>query len=357
MQTLDFDFHLPEELIARQAKTDRSAAKMLYYHVNRDQIKHTHVSSIADFFNTGDVCVINNTKVLKARFTWQYKSKQEELVLLQCISKNNTNSVWEAIVSGRKTKCEHVYPQGSFNFKICKKLENGLALIEVNKTFNQVRQLMLEEGKLPIPPYIRKMRKHYDESEDSQLDEKGYQTTYAETAGAVAAPTAGLHFTEEVLGELEAKGVKLVKIQLDVGWGTFQPLSDKNWQEGKLHEERVFISEQAAKSILKAMENNQQILAVGTTCIRSLQWWYEQGMPEQGIEGMCDLFIHYPWQTPVATAMLTNFHFPQTSLLHLVSAFIDDEKQTKLMELYQQAIEKRYMFYSYGDCMLIQHKN
>ncbi|HMQ10906.1 MAG TPA: tRNA preQ1(34) S-adenosylmethionine ribosyltransferase-isomerase QueA [Oligoflexia bacterium] len=352
---INFNFELPQELIARQAKNDRASARMLCYQVNKDQIEHKKVSQIAQFFDKGDVCLINNAKVLKARFTWQYKSKLEELVLLKCLSKHQISSTWEAIVSGRKTKPMLVYEQGQFDFKILEKLENGLALVEINKSFTDVRALMLEYGKLPIPPYIRKMRKHYDESEDSLLDEEGYQTTFAEKGGAVAAPTAGLHFTDKVLKTLEDKGVELVKIQLDVGWGTFQPLSEKNWAEGKLHEERVFVSKQAASSLLKAKAARKQILAVGTTCIRSLQWWYELGMPEEDVEGVCDLFIHYPWQSPVATALLTNFHFPQTSLLHLVSAFINDDQQNKLMQLYQEAIKKQYMFYSYGDCMLIQH--
>lgn len=352
---INFNFELPQSLIARQAKKDRASAKMLHYQVNKDQIEHKKVSDIAHFFNEGDVCLVNNAKVLKARFVWQYKSKLEELVLLKCISKDQMASTWEAIVSGKKTKTLHVYTQGQFDFKILEKLENGLALIEINKNFMDVRALMLEYGKLPIPPYIRKMRKHYDESENNFLDEEGYQTTYADKGGAVAAPTAGLHFTDKVLKTLEDKGVDLVKIQLDVGWGTFQPLSEKNWSEGKLHEERVFVPKQAARSILKAKEGGKQILAIGTTCIRSLQWWYELGMPEENVEGVCDSFIHYPWQSPVATALLTNFHFPQTSLLHLVSAFINDDQQSKLMQLYQEAIEKQYMFYSYGDCMLIQH--
>jgi S-adenosylmethionine:tRNA ribosyltransferase-isomerase len=181
-------------------------------------------------------------------------------------------------------------------------------------------------------------------------DAKRYQTDFSRQSGAVAAPTAGLHFSQSLLENLRSRGIEIEFIHLSVGWGTFQPLTEEHWKSGRLHAEWVEISESASQRILKQKSKGKRVIAVGTTVVRALEWWH----PRKTLKGWCDLFLRPPWKSEIVDAMVTNFHLPGSSLLVLVGSFIDPEKgRDRLLKLYEEAVQAEYRFYSYGDAMLI----
>ena len=328
---------------------------MLVVDRSSGKITHTTFNQLSTFLGHDYFLVLNEARVNPCRMFWtDPKGKQQEIVFLKHLKDEGVHSTWEAIVSGKKLEVAKSYAMTeSLDFKLIQPRENSIAYIQVNKTKKQLEEILREKGQLPLPPYILKKRKEEGVESYTEADEKNYQTVFSKNAGAVAAPTAGLHFTDKTFAELKLKGIGWDFIHLSVGWGTFAPLTKENFETKKLHSESCLIPSHTALNILDAKRKGKKILAVGTTVVRTLESWSKQGMNAKGFEGDTDLFITPPHSFTVPNAMLTNFHIPQSSLLLLVAAFLGKDGEKRIVEIYNEAIAKGYHFYSYGDCMLI----
>lgn len=348
-------FDLPQDRIAIVPASKREEAKMLVYERSTRKIEHTQVFEIKKWLKPKDLLVFNSARVEPVRVLWKQKDgKNEEIVLLKPLADEVQHSLWEAIVSGKHLPLkEDFFISKGLSFQLLQRNPDGTAKVRLSKNISQMRSWLQEYGLPPLPPYIRKERKRRGEVDTHSLDLHRYQTVFAKKSGAVAAPTAGLHFTKELLEELEKAEIHTVKIHLAVGWGTFQPFSLEQWEKRKLHPEWVEISKKAAQALTQALHEGKRIIAVGTTVVRSLEWWHQKGCPEEGISGWCDLFLRPPWSPHVVNGMVTNFHLPKSSLLALVAGFLGNKGETQILDVYKEAIQKQYRFYSYGDCMLI----
>jgi len=357
----DFDYHLPEELIAQEPLADRAASRMLHVNRRTGELRDGTFRDFPEILRADDLLVLNNTRVFPARLYGRRKGVHAqpvsprnpaardflhgrvEVLLTKQVA--GDPQVWEALVRpGRKIGvgerlffgdhdelCAEVVGRGTFG-------ERTVRFDTVADFFETVGRL----GHVPLPPYIAR--------DDRNEDRERYQTVYAQRAGSVAAPTAGLHFTPEVLERIRARGVKIAEITLHVGLGTFQPVRVERVEDVKLHSESYEISERAAELIQKALELGRRIVAVGTTTVRTLEYAFSHGgIREQS--GEADIFISPGFRFRVVGAMLTNFHLPQSTLLMLVSAFagVDVTRHA-----YEHAVRERYRFYSYGDCMLVE---
>ncbi|MEZ4846395.1 MAG: tRNA preQ1(34) S-adenosylmethionine ribosyltransferase-isomerase QueA [Bdellovibrionota bacterium] len=349
------DFELPEKLIATHPSQKRDHCKMLVVERASGKITHTTFNQLPNFLGHDYFLVLNQARVNHSRMFWtDSKGKRQEILFLKHLKDEADHSVWEAIVSGKKLEVGVPYALNeSLHFQLIQPRENSIAHIQVNKTKAQLEEVLREHGQLPLPPYILKKRKQQGVENYTQADEKNYQTVFSKSSGAVAAPTAGLHFTDKTFAELKLKGVGWDFVHLSVGWGTFAPLTKENFETKKLHKEFCSIPSHTALNILDAKRNGKKILAVGTTVVRTLESWAKFGMNAKGFEGDTDLFITPPHSFTIPNAMLTNFHIPQSSLLLLVAAFLGKDGEKRIIEIYNEAIAKEYQFYSYGDCMLI----
>lgn len=352
---MNIDFNLPERLIARQPSGKRDRCKMLVVDRTTGAIHHTIFDRLNTFIDDSYFLVLNQARVNPTRIFWtDLKNKKQEIVFLKHIADQKNASTWEAIVSGKNLKPVLPYTiDGDVTFKLLKDRENSIAHIEVNRIKKNVEQLLAQKGQLPLPPYILSQRRADGVAEYTKQDEQQYQTVFSKTPGAVASPTAGLHFTDETFAALKEKEIDWDFIHLSVGWGTFAPLNQNHFDTKKLHPEFCSVSKQTAQHILSAKQKDKKILAVGTTVVRTLESWAQKGLDENGFEGKTEIFIVPPYDFKVANAMLTNFHIPNSSLLLLVAAFLGKNGEQKIKEIYNQAIEMNYQFYSYGDCMLI----
>lgn len=328
MKTSDFDYELPDELIAQQPLADRAASRMLVVNRATGEIQHDHFRNIGQYLRRGDLLVLNDTKVIPARI-WSQKP-DIELLLVEKLGSDR----WTALVKpGRRAK-----------INMTLQFTDGLSAVvegetdfggRVLKFSGDVDAYIATHGAAPLPPYIKR-------AAPEAVDIERYQTIFARQPGAVAAPTAGLHFTNELLGQLEAAGVGHAFITLHVGIGTFRPVKAENIEEHKMHAERF--------SILPATVNEigcaRRVIAVGTTVVRTLE---SLGELRAG-DGATEIFIRPPFQFRFVDVMLTNFHLPRSTLLMLVSAFASRELT---LRAYEEAVRERYRFFSYGDCMLI----
>ena len=326
MKLSDFDYQLPKELIAQEPAESRDSSRLL---VLREGIEHRSFRDIPEYLEPGDVLVINDTKVLKARiFGKKSTGGKIEALILRKVEDN----LWEALVKGR-VKEGSVLEFSGHTAKVIEK-DEGKAFLE----FSEDPSLIMEEqGVYPLPPYIKKYRG----------DMERYQTVFAKKDGAVAAPTAGLHFTPELLKSIGKKGVDMVHITLHVGWGTFKPVKVENIEEHRMESEWYEISGEAAERI---NSREGRLFAVGTTTVRSLESSSVNGAIIPGA-GETDLFIYpgYEFKSGM-DALITNFHLPKSTLLMLVTAFGGYER---IMKAYRVAVEERYRFFSFGDAMLI----
>lgn len=351
MDLADFDFELPEELIAQQALPDRAAARMLVVYRQEGRWEDRQFREFPEFLRPGDCVVLNDSRVFPARLFGhragvhalpigrgnpkrrEYLSGEAEVFLLRSVSPDGRD--WEALVRpGRKLPVgERIRFDGGLEGEIVVRGEFGQRTVR----FHGAEDLFAEFekiGHVPLPPYIKRP--------DTIADRERYQTVFARERGSVAAPTAGLHFTGEILAACRAQGADIVTITLHVGLGTFQPLRAGRVEEAKLHTERYDIAKENASRLRAASRR----VAVGTTSVRTIETFWRNGE----LRGETDIFL-YPGQAFQATgAMLTNFHLPQTSLLLLVCAFAGSELT---LAAYRHAVAERYRFYSYGDCMLI----
>ena len=326
MKLSDFDYALPKELIAQRPAEERDSSRLM---VLKEGIEHRRFRDLPEYLESGDVLVINDTKVLKARIFGKKSTggRVEALILGKA-----EDGLWEALIKG-KVKEGSVLDFSGHRAKVIEK-DGGKAAVE----FSEDPELIMEEqGVYPLPPYIK----------EYHGDMERYQTVFARKDGAVAAPTAGLHFTPELLKFIEKKGVDIVRITLHVGWGTFKPVKVENIEEHRMEKEWYEISREAAERI---NSREGRLFAVGTTTVRSLESSSVNGAIIPGA-GETDLFIYpgYEFKSGM-DALITNFHLPKSTLLMLVTAFGGYER---IMNAYRIAVEKRYRFFSFGDAMLI----
>ncbi len=340
MQLSDFDYYLPEELIAQEPIVRRDQSRLMVVNKNNDQIRHQIFQDILDYLKPGDVLVMNDSKVLPARIFGikTTTGAKIEVLLLRQIAPNR----WETLVKpGKKAKVgERLdFGQGLMTGTIIDHTEVGGRIIEFShqEPFLQVLERI---GTMPLPPYIKKPLD----------DQRRYQTVYARQEGSAAAPTAGLHFTLELLETIRNQGIQTETVLLHVGLGTFRPVQVENVLEHKMHEEYFEISPQAAETINQAKKRGGRVIAVGTTSVRCL----ESSSTEEGIvqpgSGLTNIFIYPGYQFKIIDGLITNFHLPKSTLLMLVSALVGREK---MLAAYQQAVQERYRFFSFGDAMLI----
>ena len=346
MLTSEFDYILPEELIAQKPASKRTQSKMMVLDKNSKTIEHKNFSDIVDLLNENDVLVLNDTKVIPARLLGKKTTGAHvEIFLL----KELQNKQWEALVkpSKRVNSGNIIKISDELTVKTLVRMDEGKWLVELIYK-GDILDILQRAGKIPLPPYIE--RKLSFEKFD-KLDHKRYQTVFAKRIGSVAAPTAGLHFTKDILKKLKAKGVQVCYVTLDVGLGTFRPVKTENILEHKMETEIFEISKKTAKIINEAKKSGKKIVTVGTTSVRTLETCYKKYGEIKACKDSSELFIYPPYEFKVIDKLLTNFHLPKSTLLMLVSAFSGKDF---IFEAYKKAIENKYRFYSYGDCMFIQ---
>ena len=336
----DYDYSLPEDLIAVKPVIPQSEARMLV--CNNQRIIHSQVKNIEKFLNSNTLIVINNTRVIPARFIGRRKSgRYIELLLVE----KKSSKKWLCKIKNSRSLVigEEVIINDSFSFILNGKQEDGLCAIEF--CCEEDIDVCIEKyGLPPIPPYILKKRK----KEDFFTDKENYQTCFSEKTGSIAAPTAGLHFCKDFFHQLQQK-FQFVEITHHIGIGTFENIKCDDFRLHKMHQEELIISDAAAQKLNHAKKENRPILAIGTTVTRALESAFYQGKIIAG-RHTTDLFIYPPYRFRFIDALLTNFHLPCSSLLLLVAAYMTREK---LLHTYQIAVENKYRFYSYGDCMLL----
>ncbi|MEZ4820066.1 MAG: tRNA preQ1(34) S-adenosylmethionine ribosyltransferase-isomerase QueA [Bdellovibrionota bacterium] len=352
----EITFDLPGHLVATQPTARRDACKLLVYHRQQDRIEHKRFYDIKSYLQTSDHLVFNHAKVSPKRVYWVGPSQRKhEIVFLRLLESDTTQSTWEVILSGKKLKEQQPYilsDSDQISFRITKRL-GKIAHVELNCTVDKLEIFLATHGLLPLPPYILKSRRESGQEQHSLQDQKDYQTVYAAKSGAAAAPTAGLHFTKELIQDIQALGVHRHDLFLEVGWGTFAPLTEKNFTEKKLHQEYIEIDKVVTSSLLQAKVNKQKVIGVGTTVARSLETWASYDCPPVDFHTTSDLFIYPPYRFQVLDAMITNFHLSGSSLLLLVAAFLGEGGVRKIIDIYREAVQQEYRFYSYGDAMLI----
>lgn len=342
----EFDYELPEELIAQLPADKRENSRMLVLNRDKHSISHNHFYDIVDLIEPNSLLVLNNTKVMPARLYGKKDTGAKiEIFLLKQLADDN----WEVLIkpSKRVKNGTLITVSDELEVEVLKRLEeDGEWLVKLHYNGN-VLDVLHRNGNIPLPPYIeRKMQ-----SEDiKKLDFERYQTVYAKDEGSVAAPTAGLHFTQEILQRLKDKGVEIAYVTLNVGLGTFRPVKCENVLEHKMHSETFEITQEAANAINKAKQCGKKIVAVGTTTVRTLETAYAKYGEIKACHDHSELFIYPPYEFKVIDNLITNFHLPKSTLLMLVSALAGKDF---IFEAYKEAIENRYRFFSYGDCMYI----
>ena len=337
--TASYFYDLPNELIAQHPVSPRDSSRLLHYDIVSDKVEHKIFREIEDILEKGDVLVINNTKVIPARiFGYDDKGREYEILLLKRLDYKE----WEVILKpARKAKIGSqivINEELKLTIKAIKP-DNGVRIIEFD--FDGIFEDILDRvGNMPLPPYITEKLK----------DKTRYQTVYAKHDGSAAAPTAGLHFTPELLERLKNKGVEIVEVLLHVGLGTFRPVKSKNILEHTMHEEYYKVSEESATAINKAIKEGRRVIAVGTTSVRTL----ESASNDDGFvvagEGNTQIFIYPGYKFKVVKGLITNFHLPESTLIMLVSAFIGRDKT---LEIYNTAVSEKYRFFSFGDSMIL----
>ncbi len=363
MLVSDFDFHLPPELIAQEPLADRSASRMLVLSGETGAIRDDHFKNFPAHLNPGDVLVLNNSRVFPARLFGHRSGKRAqplsprnpasreflkgtvEVLLTRAIG----NGEWEALVRpGRKLGVGEILTfqdqrgEPVLQAEIVARGEYGERRLRFPSTpdfFARIEKM----GHVPLPPYIGR--------DDRPADRERYQTVFARNRGSAAAPTAGLHFTPQILDEVRDRGVEIVEVTLHVGLGTFQPLREERVEANKLHFESYSISSETANAINRALEEKRRVVAVGTTVVRTLEHAALGSGKIHSGEAETSIFIYPGFRFQVVGALLTNFHLPRSSLIMLVSAFAGRER---VLEAYRHAVEERYRFFSYGDCMFAE---
>lgn len=360
----EYDYNLPEELIAQLPADKRDNSRMMVLNRKDRTISHKHFYDIVDLIDKNTLLVMNNTKVLPARLIgYKDTGAKIEVFLLkqaetQSLEENMQNPMcrvkqlclWDVLIKpSKRVKPDTIIKiSDELSVKAIKRLEeNGEWLVELMFEGDNVLDVLHRNGQIPLPPYIERKIQNEDLK---KLDFERYQTVYAKDEGSVAAPTAGLHFTQEILQKLQDKGIELAYVTLNVGLGTFRPVQCENVENHKMHSETFEISEKAAEQINRAKKEGKQIIAVGTTTVRTLETAFQKYGCIQPCHDHSELFIYPPYEFKVIDKLITNFHLPKSTLLMLVSALAGKDF---IFEAYNEAIKNNYRFFSYGDCMFI----
>ena len=337
-----YHYDLPEELIAQTPIEPRDHSRLLCYNRKTDEQKDLHFYDIYNFLNKGDVLVINNTRVLPARL-YGYKRTGAKIEIL--LQKRIDLTHWEVIAKPFKRLDEGTEIVFNENIKavVTQKATYGSCVVEfIYDRKKSFEEHLIEIGTVPLPPYIKEKLK----------DPERYQTVYAKVEGSSAAPTAGLHFTKELLEKLKDKGVEICEVLLHVGLGTFRPVKEDNILEHKMHSEYIEITEEVAEKLNKAKAEKRRVIAVGTTSVRVLESASDDNGRIKSVKKETNIFIYPPYKFKFVDALITNFHLPESTLIMLVSAFIGDIDKTLM--LYRHAVNEKYRFFSFGDAMFIE---
>ena len=341
MKLEEFDFYLPEELIAQTPLLKRDTSKLLSINREENTYEHKVFSDIIEYFNPGDTLVLNNTRVMPARLYGQKKDTGAAIEVL--LLKNKEHNIWECLVKpAKRIKVGSIvsFGDGIMESECVKVLDDGFRYFEFK--YEGIFQERLDQlGTMPLPPYIK----------ERLTDKERYQTVYSKEVGSSAAPTAGLHFTNELLEKIKEKGVNIVYLTLHVGLGTFRPVSVENIEDHDMHSEYYTLDEETAKVINETKKNGGRVFSVGTTSTRTLETIARDNDGKiVPASGWTNIFIYPGFEFRCVDGLITNFHLPKSSLIMLVSAFYNREK---VLELYKIAVENKYRFFSFGDAMII----
>lgn len=341
LQTKDYYFDLPQEQIAQDPLEDRTSSKLLVLNKETGEREHTVFRSIKEYLKPGDCLVLNNTKVIPARLIGAKEGTGAKVELL--LLKRRENDVWETLVKpGKKARpgARIVFGEGLLTCEVLSVEEEGNRLVKFY--YDGIFEEILDQlGQMPLPPYITHQLK----------DKNRYQTVYAKYEGSAAAPTAGLHFTKELLKEIEDSGVKIAYVTLHVGLGTFRPVKVDNVLEHHMHSEFYQVDAKAAETINQTKESGGRVICVGTTSCRTIESAADENGRLHACSGDTDIFIYPGYQFKVLDCLITNFHLPESTLLMLVSALAGREQ---VLDAYKEAVEQGYRFFSFGDAMFIQ---
>lgn len=348
MLTSDFAYDLPPELIAQEPPKQRGTSRMMVLHRDTGLIEHRHIADITGYLNTGDVMVFNDTRVFSARAFGHWFDTPGAVEILLVEPSTAHPGAWSALCRSSRPVRQGlvmVLAQGHIRAEVLEKTSDGRIELAIDSD-GDMFEVLGEFGLPPVPPYIRR------EKNDArvEIDKSRYQTIYARETGAVAAPTAGLHFSEEILTAIDKRGVDREFVTLHVGPGTFRPVKEAVIEKHVMDAERYEVPEKTAEAIVKAHDAGKRVIAVGSTSVRTLETCAAgDGRVTPG-RGRSSIFIYPPYEWKVVDAMLTNFHLPCSTLLMMICALAGKEL---VFRAYNEAIEQKYMFYSYGDCMLI----
>jgi len=341
MRTEDFKYDLPDELIAQTPLKDRDTSRLLVLNKETGDVKHQCFTDILEYINKGDALVLNETRVLPARIFGKNKDTggKMELLLLERIE----DDVWEVLAKPAKrakTSKTFVFGDDLMSGEVIAELDEGIRHIKLS--YDGILEEVLDEiGTMPLPPYIHET-----------LDEQErYQTVYAKNSGSAAAPTAGLHFTDDLLSQIIDRGIKVIKVTLHVGLGTFRPVKVENVLEHKMHSEYYHVTEEAAKAINNIKMDGGNVICTGTTSVRTLETVTDENGTVHAGCGHTDIFIYPGYKFKIVDKLITNFHLPESTLIMLVSALAGKDK---VLNAYKEAVEKEYRFFSFGDAMLIK---
>ena len=342
MKVSDFYYELPKELIAQHPLEKRDESRLMVLHRDTQEIEHKKFRDIIEYLNPGDCLVINNTKVIPARLYGKIIGKQTEKLVEFLLLKQLENDNWEVMVRpGKKLKTgvQVEFGEGLLKAEILEILENGNRKVhfEYEGIFNEILDKI---GLMPLPPYITEKLEQKDR----------YQTVYAKYEGSAAAPTAGLHFTKELLGQIKAKGIEIANVTLHVGIGTFRPVKVENIEDHKMHTEHFYIKKEDADRINKAKREGHRVIAVGTTSCRVLETIANENGEVADTEADTGIFIYPGYKFKCIDSLITNFHLPESTLIMLVSSLAGKEF---IMQAYEKAVQEKYRFFSFGDAMLI----
>lgn len=341
MKRQDFYYELPEELIAQDPLEDRSSSRLLVLDKESGEVSHHVFKEIAGYLHEGDCLVINDTKVIPARLIGAKEGTGARIEVL--LLKRRENNIWETLVKpGKKAKVgtKIVFGEGLLVGEVIDIVEEGNRLVQF--TYEGIFEEILDQlGQMPLPPYIT-----------HQLEDKNrYQTVYAKHIGSAAAPTAGLHFTPELLKEIEEKGIDIARVTLHVGLGTFRPVKVDEITDHHMHSEFYQIDEEAARKINHAKDNGHRVICVGTTSCRTIESAADEKGHLEATSGWTEIFIYPGYKFKVLDCLITNFHLPESTLIMLVSALAGREH---VLAAYEEAVKERYRFFSFGDAMLVK---
>ena len=340
MKTSDFYYDLPEELIAQDPLEDRTASRLLVLDRQTGTVEHKIFSDVIDYLNKGDCLVINNTRVIPARLIGEKEGTGGKVEVL--LLKRRANDVWETLVKpGKKLKpgAKITFGDGRLRAEVLEVVEEGNRLVKF--CYEGIFEEILDSlGEMPLPPYIT------HKLEDKEM----YQTVYAKFDGSAAAPTAGLHFTKELLNKIEEKGIKIASITLHVGLGTFRPVKVDDVNNHHMHTEWYEVNAEAAEIINETKRNGGRVICVGTTSCRTIESVADENGYMKAKTGETDIFIYPGYKFKVMDGLITNFHLPESTLVMLVSAFAGKEN---VLSAYETAVKERYRFFSFGDAMIL----